>query len=836
MQKENPTFYKWSPELVKNKKYFPSHISFKDDKVVDLKAWGKTLSETNFTPSPYILNLKVKSEGNSEKDIPNLLDLRLQCIKPRQEKIYLEKKECIFSKANVSVPFSNSIKPERYISSAFDYKKAESPFGFKEITQIPSDSSLFRLWKPPQKIYTRKTKNVSFLNTQRFNLTSARTFTRISKNKSLIIFVIFCLLGSSVISALSFYQKTFDLKESVFQKANIAYAKLNDAQSFLGKQDYAGASSAFAQASQNFASSLQETQKLGKITLQTLELMPVSNQLTEGPRILKIGEYLAATGEYLTLAVKPFQDVEAVYPSSAQETSSESSHTLTAAILESHDNLNIALSNLQKAKEELSKLQGKKLDPDIQEKIDFLQQSISPLETNLNNFLSFSQDLLKILGHEQTKRYLLLFENNNEIRATGGFIGSYGLLDLDEGQIKKLEVDGIYNPDGQLLEKIAPPPPIRFTNTRWYARDANWFPDFPTSADKVAWFFEKNGEPSVDGVIALTPNLMVELLRLTGPIEMPEYQTTIDADNFVMQTQREVELEYDRELNRPKQFLADLAPRVLDKILNSKKPQWLSLLRIFSQMLAEKQLIFYFSDPELENFIAGQNWDGRIKDASQDYLQLVNTNINGGKTDNMIKETINLTVTIGEDGSVTNDVEIIRQHTGGYEWPSINNIDYLRLYVPRGSELIKAEGFDKVNLPPLSYEEMQYTRDPLLEQIRKASRTDEASGTTITEEFGKTCFGNWISVKPQEQARVRFQYKLPFSIKPSMLNNLNKYTLLTQKQMGSFGSNLNLKIILPPSLRVIWQYPDNINISSNNISSNIILDTDKYFGIALEKR
>jgi len=656
------------------------------------------------------------------------------------------------------------------------------------------------------------------------------------RKKSGIAFLILCFLGSTLISGFSFYQKTSDLKGRVLVKANVAYANLNQAQSFLDQQDYDSASLAFAAASQNFQASMVETEKLGRVALQILALMPIKNKLTQGPRVLKIGEYLAASGEYLTNALKPFSDINAIY-SGLEPLPNDNQRTLTQAILESRDNLAIALNNLERAEKEAVGLEGESVERDLAEQINLITNGIPVLRSSLNEFLDFNQDLLAILGEEKSKTYLLLFQNNNEIRATGGFIGSYGLLNLDKGQIKNLAIDGIYNPDGQLAEKISPPSPLRFTNTRWHSRDANWFPDFPASADKVAWFLEKTGAPSVDGVIALTPNVIVELLKITGPIEMPEYDTAVNADNFVMQTQKEVELEYDRELNRPKQFLADLAPKLLDKVLNSEKPQWFSLLSVFSRMLDEKHLLFYFFDPKLQEFVAKQNWDGRVKDAPQDYLQLVNTNINGGKTDNMVRETINLTVTIETDGAVVSEAEIIRKHTGDNTWPSINNIDYLRLYVPAGSELISASGFQKVNIPPLSYEEMQYIVDPLLEEIRKESRLDESSGTTITKEFGKTCFGNWVSVKPQETAAVKFKYRLPFKIKPGVINNLDKYTLLAQKQSGSFGSNLILKIIAPPDLKAIWRYPDDMQIfSDNTIGSHVVLDTDKYFGVALEKK
>jgi len=335
----------------------------------------------------------------------------------------------------------------------------------------------------------------------------------------------------------------------------------------------------------------------------------------------------------------------------------------------------------------------------------------------------------------------------------------------------------------------------------------------------------------------LTPEVIVELLKLVDPIEMSKYETTIDADNFVIQTQREVELEYDKEENRPKQFLSDLAPEILERTLSTEKPQWLSLLSIFSKKLNEKNLLFYFYDQDLEEFVLDQGWGGEMKDYSRDYLSVINTNINGGKTDGMIQETIDLESEIAEDGSIINEVKITRHHTGNYEWPSINNINYLRLYVPEGSTLLSASGFDKVNIPPLTYAEMQYEKDPLLSEIRETRKIDENSETVITREFGKTCFGNWISIKPQETRTVSFKYKLPFKTELQILDNIDKYSILVQKQAGSFGSEFNFKLKLPPKLEAIWQYPDEAQkTEAENVIWNTLLDTDKYFGVALGKK
>jgi len=130
-----------------------------------------------------------------------------------------------------------------------------------------------------------------------------------------------------------------------------------------------------------------------------------------------------------------------------------------------------------------------------------------------------------LLGYNGPRKYLFLFQNNHEIRATGGFIGSYGVLNVHNGNVKELFVDGIFNPDGQLSVRVVPPKPIQKISTNWSTHDANWFPNFPTSAEKIAWFYEKTGGPTVDGIITLTPTVMEKLLEITGPIEMLEYRS-----------------------------------------------------------------------------------------------------------------------------------------------------------------------------------------------------------------------------------------------------------------------------------------------------------------------
>jgi hypothetical protein len=174
-----------------------------------------------------------------------------------------------------------------------------------------------------------------------------------------------------------------------------------------------------------------------------------------------------------------------------------------------------------------------------------------------------------------------------------------------DGRIRNFFVDGIFNPDGQLTDKIIPPKPIQKISAAWSLHDSNWFPHFPLSAQKAISFYEKTGGPTVDGVVTLTPTVMQKLMKVTGPIYMEEYDVELTSENFIKKIQYEVEEDYDKEDNRPKKILSDLAPIVLDRLLSSGDPETISeTIKILGEALNEKHILIYSSNEELQQIIS----------------------------------------------------------------------------------------------------------------------------------------------------------------------------------------------------------------------------------------
>jgi hypothetical protein len=143
-----------------------------------------------------------------------------------------------------------------------------------------------------------------------------------------------------------------------------------------------------------------------------------------------------------------------------------------------------------------------------------------------------------LFGFNGSKTYLILFQNNFELRPGGGFIGSYGILTLDRGRISDLAIHDVYDADGKLKADITPPFALkRFMGaSHWFLRDSNFSPDFPQSASQAASFLKLETNQNIDGVIGIDVTLLGSLIEADGPVVLPDYKKTLTKDNFYIET------------------------------------------------------------------------------------------------------------------------------------------------------------------------------------------------------------------------------------------------------------------------------------------------------------
>ena len=673
-----------------------------------------------------------------------------------------------------------------------------------------------------------------------FRSLAPKKTSRLFRFKSFFSFLMAGFLISLIIPMTAWLSQGLVIKEDVVSSSLAAYQNLLAAQESLGQADWQQAAQSFSSAHFDFLQAEGEIQKLGQLTLGILEQLPGGDLVSSGSHLVKEGENLAQAGQNLASAINSFS-LNNLFSlinlgGSAENILASRENSLTDLMAVNQDNLIQALAGIRLAQEELTQVKVESLPANIQAAVIYLEEKLPLVEEILSQAKDYLTALLSILGQDNPRQYLLIFQNNSELRATGGFIGTYGLLTLDKGAIKDLLIEGIYNIDGQLREKIIPPRPIQKISTAWSMHDANWFADFPTSAEKVAWFYEKTGGPTVDGVISLTPTVIERLMELTGPLAMPEYNLTLTAENFVELIQYQVEVDYDKELNQPKRILADLAPKfieALNQLSSSKRKEALSII---FDCLREKHILIYFKEPSLENLASQEGWSGELLTTNKDYLSVVSSNVNGYKTDRVVKETINHQAEIQEDGTIIDTLTITREHQGGhsqYDWWNRVNANYLRVYLPLGSQLLSAQGQTiEIYQPPVDYQKQGFKTDPLVSSIESKMVIDQKTGTHIFEENNQTVLGNWIYVSPGETVTLTYQYKLPFKI--NLTKSTDSYSLLIQKQAGSLGSQFSHQLKFPANWQVSWQYPDNLNLEFGILNLDSDLKIDRFLGVTFE--
>lgn len=377
--------------------------------------------------------------------------------------------------------------------------------------------------------------------------------------------------------------------------------------------------------------------------------------------------------------------------------------------------------------------------------------------------LIFSKDIT-LIDILKSGNHLILFQNSAELRPTGGFIGSFAELETNNFRIKKLDFDSnIYKrdntftkentliPSDEVLAEFIPEDGLAM-------RDSNWSTDFPKAAEEINWFYQKEGGNHLNTLLAVNSEFFKDLLKIIGPIEMVKYDITVDNNNFNEVIQKQVENTYYESeenvaISEPKSILSEMMPIAISRI---KKIKYLpSLYNLLHKSLKNKNIQIYSFDPKKEKQIIKLGWGGHIKKTNYDYLYINHANLGANKTSIYVDENITQSIK-SENKLLTTELTIERVlNENTYD---TKNINFTRIYVPLGSEIISAYENNK--------------------EITKNIK--------IEEDQDKTVFRLWTSVNVDNPTRIKIIYKLPENI------NKDNYSLTLQKQSGSINQNYKL--------------------------------------------
>ncbi len=657
--------------------------------------------------------------------------------------------------------------------------------------------------------------------------------------KPLLAFFALALVITIPIRSYFYIQSAQSAKGQVLGQAEEALSSLEAAQNALVDLNLVDAERYMTDANNDFISAQEQLNEIKSFLTVLAAAIPVNNSFKSGTNLLDLGEKLTKAGEYLISGLNDF--------------SSDSDFSLSSRIKNFKSNNSEALAQLISAQDNLNKININHLPVENREKFIKLKDNLPKFIESLKKSDEIMQFAINFLGEQELKKYLIIFQNDNELRASGGFMGSLALADFKNGNLENIGMPagGTYDLRAGLTKLLQSPEPLHVVNPKWEFQDTNWWSDFPTSANNIAYFYNKSDGATIDGVIAINSDWLGKLLDVVGPIEMPDYQKTISSANFELELQKSVEIEY-TDKKQPKKILTELAPKLISNIFEISPDKILDLITALDEGLKEKDIqINMFGESE-QKFIAKNNWDGRIKDTEKDYLSVVNTNLGGGKTDGVINQEIYHKATILADGSIIDSVVISRSHFGPTDelFTNVANRSFIRVYVPLGSELIRTEGFKRPADSEFRTPDEYLEEDSRLANERLAV-TDSNSLTKTYNENNKTVFANWVTVQPGQTKEVLLVYKLPFKIdlnpKEKNQNSILKkimatfasthvsdsYSLLVQKQSGSNEDKFVGQVTYPDGLSTNVSYPDNVENSSNQSIYEDNLSHDLFYFIGL---
>lgn len=399
-----------------------------------------------------------------------------------------------------------------------------------------------------------------------------------------------------------------------------------------------------------------------------------------------------------------------------------------------------------------------------------LQSQIANLNTTIADIKPLLTALPQALGQPQPKTYLLLFQNDKELRPTGGFLTAYALVRFEQGRFKIIKSEDIYQLGPDLAILPAPAPILRYLKVpAWYLRDTNFSPDFKESMQIFEQYYSRIGSPAVDGIIALDTQLLESFFKILGAVEVPEYSVdftkvyrvpdscragggSFTAENVVCRLEAYAELLDTGSADR-KAVLGYLMEHLVDKILESQPNLWPNLIANTLDQANQKHLLFYLHDETLQALIEKYNFAGRIQKVGYDYLHVNDANLAGLKSDLYMKKSAAQEISIADDGIVTKKLTLTYENTGTYDgWLNSTARNYVRVYTPLGSKLISASG-------------------------------GEAAVNTF-EDLGYTVYDNFVLTRPLSSSTLTFEYTLPFKKEKKPGFGLTDYKLLIQKQPG----------------------------------------------------
>lgn len=565
----------------------------------------------------------------------------------------------------------------------------------------------------------------------------------------------------------------------VYSQAKKTYAVAKTALTGLKQQNITAASDGLNATLPELLQTQKDLQSMGY-----LAFIPVANwYYNDASHLLQAGVYGLNAGQILVDAIKPYADVlglkgQGSFVGGSAQERIQTAVTTMSKVTPKIDEIGTQLALMQKEVDSVDPnhypalLGGKK----VNDQLKALKLGVDEAATFVTQAKPLIKVLPSLLGEPTEQKYLVLFQNDKELRPTGGFMTQYAIFSVAHGVIRVDNSSDIYNLDNTIASHpVAPRPILEYlpkVNTL-NLRDTNLSPDFVVSMQDFNKLYKQaGGYVPVSGIIAVDTHALVAAMDVLGDI-------TVDGTTFSTQIQPQckcpqviyaLEQQVDTPVNyvktNRKAVVTDLMYAIMQKAFaSSPKLYWGPLFQTMINEVSQKHVLFNIYDTDAQAGLEALDAGGRIKSVDGDYLHVNDSNMGGAKSNLFITESVDQNYQIQSDGSIIKTVTIHYKNPfppsdcnlerGGLCLNAVQR-DWLRVYVPQGSKLVSSSG----------------------SQVKVSTYS----------ELGKTVFEGFLTVNPLGSATYTLTYQLPFKLDGSVL------PVMIQKQPGTDGQEYTMKV------------------------------------------
>ncbi len=404
-------------------------------------------------------------------------------------------------------------------------------------------------------------------------------------------------------------------------------------------------------------------------------------------------------------------------------------------------------------------------------------------------FSNSSEILPDVLGFEKPKKYLILFQDNTELRPGGGVVEVFATMEIENAKITEVSPLDEKPIDENLKSIIDPAFGLRryLPLENLTLRDSSFDPDFINSAISASNIYSLATEEKVDGVIAIDSIFIKNILAELGPIAVKGQSKKISKENV-----ENIPLETNN-------FGIEILNSLKNELDGREELPLLLLAKMVGNSISEKHLLFAFPNPSTQNIFTANGWSSSLWDSREkennkinDYLGISEANLGKNKINKFVSRSALKKLVVSANGKVSSELTIsfknnAEKGTGVYK-------NYIQLVLPESSK-ISSISIDGKN-------------EKIEKAITNAAQYNGAnfkppSGLEVYErnQMDKSVYGFLVQIPEKEIKTIVVNYDIPYSLPSTQKSAV--YSLKVYKQPGLDSYPLDILFDLPVNLTVL---------------------------------